>query len=129
MKSFLLQICWMLFIIWGATKVGFALQVIEPTQVFIVGDEAACELAGAPTVNGRCKANGRLEGTVAGKWRLHTEHSPQAGVELPQSAGLMYRGDAYRFQGGQLAGYALAFITCILAGLPMLAAWRRRGLA
>ncbi|WP_153785408.1 hypothetical protein [Pseudomonas sp. EMN2] len=86
MKTFLLQICWMMLIIWGATKVAFAQQVIEPAQVFITSNEAACVLAGAPTVNGGCKAHGHLEGTVEGKWRLHTEHSPQVVIESKYSA-------------------------------------------
>ena len=120
MKKFLMQICWMMLILWGAMKAGFALQVIEPAQVFIVGDEAACNLAGAPLVGGGCKAYGRLEGTVGGTWRLYTASSPTTGVELPRSVGLMYHGDAYSFRGGQFAGYALAVITFILAGLPIL---------
>lgn len=120
MKSFTISIAWLMLVLWCAIRVGFALQTIEPA-VALITDPSICQAAGAPVVNGLCRAEGRIEGGLDDQWHLHTTSTPAEGVTLPKSVSLLYQVDSYQFRGGAVAGYGLAILTFILAALPAVA--------
>jgi len=120
LKSFTISIAWLMLVFWCAIRVGFALQTIEPA-VALITDQTICQAAGAPVVDGHCRAEGRVEGGLDDQWHLHTPSTPAEGVTLPRTVALLYSVDSYQFRGGAVAGYALAILAFILAALPALA--------
>lgn len=117
MKSFAISIAWVMLVLWCAIRIGFALQTIDPAVAYIT-DPSICHIAGSPVVNGHCRAEGRIVGGLDDQWHLHTPSTPAEGIALHKTVALMYQVESYSFWGGAFAGYALAFLTFILAALP-----------
>lgn len=99
---FLLSIAWAAMCLAFFMRLGFALQIMDPVDVFLDKDRCAVVKSyGASS----CKVRGRAEGEPDGTWTI-TLPEPPLTIQMPDGP-MAYQNPHWRLQGGNLTGVGL----------------------
>ncbi|NMZ66918.1 hypothetical protein HBN99_21595 [Pseudomonas oryzihabitans] len=99
---FLLSIVWTAMCLAFFMRLGFALQIMDPVNVFLDKDRCAVVKSYGSS---SCKVRGRAEGNLDGTWTI-TLPEPPLTIQMPEGP-MAYQNPHWRLQGGNLTGVGL----------------------
>nr|WP_314565954.1 hypothetical protein [uncultured Pseudomonas sp.] len=99
---FLLSIVWTAMCLAFFMRLGFALQIMDPVDVFL--DKERCAVVKSYGASS-CKVRGRAEGNLDGTWTI-TLPEPPLTIQMPDGP-MAYQQPHWRLQGGNLTGVGL----------------------
>lgn len=115
--GFICSLAWQVLVIWCATKVGFAMQVLDSVKI-PVKDAGVCQSVGQAFIDGACRLTGRAVANLDGTWNF-TPTDAVITLEHIRPGFLMYHPDSWHMTGGSLSTTALVIFTAVLLLVPV----------